>query len=44
MVRGEGGDGEDGFVPPAERPMPEPSKPELHPAYKDGDTKKRNRR
>lgn len=27
-----------------ERPMPEPSKPELQAAYKDGDTKKRNRR
>ncbi|CAM9223506.1 unnamed protein product [Scytosiphon promiscuus] len=41
---GGGGGGEGGFVPLSERPMPEPSKPELHVAYKDGDTKKRNRR
>ncbi|CAN0324721.1 unnamed protein product [Ectocarpus sp. 6 AP-2014] len=46
MVKGGSGDnsGEGGFVPLSERPMPEPSKPELHVAYKDGDTKKRNRR
>ncbi|CAN0242446.1 unnamed protein product, partial [Ectocarpus fasciculatus] len=46
MVRGGSGDngGEGGFVPLSERLMPEPSKPELHVAYKDGDTKKRNRR
>ena len=43
MVKSGSGDG-DGYVPPAERPMPEPSRPELHQAYKDGDTKKRNRR
>lgn len=46
MVKGGSGDngGEGGFVPLSERPMPEPSKPELHVAYKDGDTKQRNRR
>lgn len=31
-------------VVPEPRPMVEPSKPELQDAYKDGDTKKRNRR
>lgn len=31
-------------VVPQPPPMVEPSKPELHAAYKDGDTKKRNRR
>eukprot|EP00752_Nemacystus_decipiens_P003853 g3545.t1 len=41
MVKTGSGDGD---IPLAERPMPEPSRPELHPAYKDGDTKKRNRR
>ena len=41
VTEGEGG-GE--FVAPPPRPMAVPSKPELHAAYKDGDTKKRNRR
>lgn len=45
---GQGGDGENGEggepLPPHEKPMVEPSKPELQAAYKDGDTKKRNRR
>lgn len=48
-VGGTGGDGangnEDGEIDaPPLRPMPEPSKPELQAAYKDGATKIRNRR
>lgn len=47
IVTGDGTDdaGENGKPEPAQEvPMVEPSKPELQEAYKDGDTKKRNRR